>query len=137
MWQLLMRLFGKPADVKAPRDIIKPENISQADGSVTIDIGVPIYVSSVLDTNSMIPFVDWGHNTLLIKDFNREDLSVGDVIVFQPTKRASELIIHRIVETGIDNQGSYYRTKGDNTSRRDPYKLRNIHIKYLCIGILY
>ena len=137
MWSLLMRLFAKPADVKAPRDIIKTEHITQLDGSVTINLGVPSYVSSVLDTNSMVPTVDWSHNTLLIKDFNREDLECGDVVVFQPTERASELIIHRIVETGIDNQGAYYRTKGDNCTRKDPYILRNIHVRFLCIGVIY
>ncbi len=46
------------------------------------------------------------------------------------------LIIHRVVEIGEDEQGTYFITKGDNNFFSDG-KVRFGQIKYVTIGVIY
>lgn len=135
-----IRLFFQgTVDVPSPRDIIKRHQIYWNDNEGTITIhGIKgyVWITGVADTNSMDGLLDYGHTVLLIKEFDKSQLAVGDIVVFQPLENAQQ-IIHRIVEIKEDAYGRWYRTKGDNCYARDPYILRDGHIKFLCIGIIY
>ena len=135
----LRKIFIGTEDIPSPRDIIKKHQISwdYTKESITIH-GVKgyVWITGVADTNSMDGVFDYGHTVLLIKEFERNELAVGDIVVFRPTRYAQQ-IIHRIIKIGEDAQGRWYRTKGDNNYRKDPYILRDTHIKFLCIGIIY
>ncbi len=130
---LLNLIYQKIATVDrpSPRDIIKPENIEQREslGTVTITGLNGIWVTGVADTNSMDGLLDYGHSVILISEFDRDDLRVGDIVVFQGNKGR---IIHRIVSIG-----KHIRTRGDNVAFKDPYKLKKEDIEYLCVGIIY
>lgn len=126
-------------EIPSPRDIIK-----YADMSVTRDTlvirGLPTdtIIADIADTNSLDPLIDIGHNCILVPfqdyaPYRHADLEVGDLAVFQV---GTKLTSHRIIEIREDN-GRLYRFRGDNTGSADPYLLRDQHLKYLIVGIIY
>ena len=55
-----------------------------------------------------------------ISEINKDDLKVGDIVIYQATW-FPDPVIHRIVATGTDVNGTpYYVTKGDNNQVQDP-----------------
>lgn len=137
---LLSHIFRNASERPSPRDIVKPHQIfwNPDEQSVTIhSISGKVWITGVADTNSMDGLLDYGHTVILIQEFNRNELEVGDIVVFRPTTSHSHSTIHRIVEIGEDEKGRWYRTRGDNCATKDPYKLRNCHLQWLCIGIIY
>jgi len=116
------------------RDIIPYSAIKASGAKITIDFGGAVEIAEIADTNSMDPVFDIGHNAILLKDFDRSELAVGDVVVY---RLYGGLIIHRIIEITEDEGGRNYRLKGDNNDKPDPYWVRDEHIKYLMAGVIY
>ena len=91
-------------------------------------------LSSISEYIVMDGLMDIGHSILLISSFNKDDLAVGDIIVYSaPTGQ----IIHRIIKIIEDEYGRLYTCKGDNNPREDVYQIRNENIGWLMIGIIY
>jgi len=88
------------------------------------------------NTNSMDPVLDNGAIGLEIVPNSEESIHVGDIVSFR-TSWSNNLIVHRVILIGEDDQGWYCVTKGDNSVFTDPGKLRFENIEYLLIGILY
>ncbi len=91
-------------------------------------------ISRYVATKSMDPVIDATSNGLEIPVESVEQIHVGDIIAYQTN--GNELIVHRVVKIGIDEQGWYCITKGDN-SRQEDGKVRFKQIKFITIGILY
>lgn len=93
-------------------------------------------VSSIEDTNSMDPLLDAGSNTIEVLPSSPDDLSSGDVIsFFEPS--IGKIVIHRIVDVDIDEEGWFAITKGDNNKLVDDWKVRFSQIKGMLVGVLY
>lgn len=116
------------------RDIIPYSAIKVRGTKVTVDFGGAVEIADIADTNSMDPSFDIGHNAILLKDFDRSELTEGDVVVYQ---LYGGKIIHRIIAIREDGQGRLYQLKGDNNDRPDDYWIRDGHIKYLMVGVIY
>lgn len=116
------------------RDIIPYSAIKVKGSKVTIDCGGDVEIAEIADTNSMDPVFDIGHNAILLKEFNRTELAIGDVIVY---KLYGGNIIHRIIDIQQDKHGRLYKLKGDNNPKADAYQIRDEHIKYLMVGVIY
>lgn len=85
------------------------------------------------NTNSMIPLLDQG-STGIYLPYKEQDIIIGDVISFDYNGgRAS----HRVINMGIDDEGTYYQTKGDNLEQPDNIKIRKKHIKGILVGVLW
>ena len=55
-----------------------------------------------------------------INEINPDDLKIGDIVIYRATW-FPEPVIHRIIATGTDANGTpYYVTKGDNNPVSDP-----------------
>ena len=137
---LISHIYRKQTEKPSPRGVIKRDQIywNEDEGRITIhSVRGYVWITGVADTNSMDGLLDYGHTVLLIKEFDKSQLTVGDIVVYKPTLKYSNTIIHRIVEIGEDKGGRYYKTRGDNCAVKDPYKLRDNHIQFLCIGIIY
>jgi len=160
--QLLRKFFMGTVDVPSPSDIVPRESIYHLEntGMVHIDLNrlnIPltkpprVYIPSVPNTDSEDPIFDIGHNTILIAGADEEDHRIliewlaeqwrqnprtaANIIVYQMD--GGYPYIHRIVAMGEDAEGRYWRLRGDNNFRRDPYKVRDRHIRWLCIGTIY
>ena len=126
----------RTVDIPSPRDIIANADIIYSENKQTVTIHgmVGIWLTTVADTNSMDPVVDAGHTCILTSHFLRNDLRIGDCCVYW---NGSQNILHRIVAINVDEKGRYFTFRGDNTSANDKYKVRDEHVKWLLVGIIY
>lgn len=128
----------KKKEVKSPRGIIDSRNIisTSVDNSVTIR-GIPSYscLTTVADTNSMLPFVDNGDIVILTNGFSHDELAIGDIVVYQISDGT---IIHRIEDIQNSSVGRVYTCLGDNNAGiNDPYQILDEHIIWLLVGVVY
>ena len=86
------------------------------------------------DTNSMDPLLDSEANGLEIVP-REEDLNIGDVVAYR-SKKLDGLIVHRIVNESVDENGrKYYIMKGDNNSKPDLEPVYFDQIEYLLLMV--
>ena len=135
----------------SPSDIVKREAFHYDDttGILTIDFtktnipfrNVPkLWIPSIPNTDSMDPVFDFGHNNLLISGQDAEDHQrlvefiaghPGNIAVYQPQN-----IIHRVVKIGVDDQGRFFKFRGDNNLTGDPDKIRDDNISHVYAGTI-
>ena len=101
---------------------------------LTIKLEPNIKIFSIADTDSMDGLIDIGHNVIATDNIDRGKLTPGDVVIY---RIYTTLIVHRIVGIKEDANGRIYRCRGDNNVDTDPYLLRDIHIKWLVLGVVY
>jgi len=124
--------FGFYGDVKAPFDLVGLDNIEVYDDKVVIYVqGASL--SQYAPTGSMEPVLNEGSNGIRIVPLNEDEIHIGDIVSFEQEDR---LIVHRVIEKGADNEGTYFITKGDNNNVSDG-KIRFEDIKYITIGVIY
>ena len=83
----------------------------------------------------MDPLFDVGDVVLGIQQFDKNELQVGDIVIYH---NGYGNVVHRIESITVDSAGRLYRLKGDNPqSTLDPYLVRDSHILYLVVGIIY
>lgn len=126
------------AAVALPSDVLSPSNHLGEDQIKVFSDRVIISLENVswarfTDTNSMDPVLDNGANTLEIKPTSPESINPGDIISY---RHGNDILIHRVVETGYDDEGWYSLVKGDNTNDL-PAPVRFQEINGLVVGILY
>jgi hypothetical protein len=92
-------------------------------------------LKEITDTNSMDPLLDTGHTLIAKTNFDYDALVEGDIVAYHAG--SGRYICHRIIKIEYDNQGRLYTLEGDNNNNPDPYLVRNAHIKFLIVGILY
>ena len=81
----------------------------------------------------MKPVFDEKANGIRIKPKASEEINEGDIVSF---RKEQGLIVHRVIKKGIDDEGTFFITKGDN-SEVDDGKIRFEDIEYITIGILW
>jgi hypothetical protein len=128
--------FSSPSSNSAPFDFIKEEQIQILEDKVIINVeGVSL--SKYAATGSMLPVLNEYSNGIKIVPKSEEDIHVGDIITFEKEVNGNSiLIVHRVIEIGTDEKGTYFITKGDNNPISDG-KIRFKNIKYKTIGILW
>jgi hypothetical protein len=124
---------GKSIERISPGDHIKENQIKVYSNKVELEIPNAVW-SKFTDTNSMDPFLDQGSNGIEIAPKNESDISIGDIISYQST---DGVIIHRVIGTNKDEQGTYFTVKGDNNPIQDPARVRFSQIKGILVGIIY
>ena len=90
--------------------------------------------SRFTDTHSMEPVLGKYSNAIEIVPKNESEIKVGDIIVYESEQG---LIVHRVIERGVDGAGVYFITKGDNNITPDSYKVRFSRIQRIVVGIIY
>lgn len=122
--------------INSPSDRIDEENIEVYKDKIIINLkdlqGKEISWSTYADTKSMIPTIGKGCNGLEFIPESPEEINIGDMIAF---KRGDSLIIHRIIKTGIDNNGWFAITKGDNNQYNDG-RISFEDIQFVTFGII-
>ena len=112
----------------------------------SLEVNAKGEIFGIADTNSMEPLMDAGHKVLVVPFKNKDELQVGDIVVFD--RGDHPLVIHRIIELKAEG----IVTLGDNVVWKDqdfvtvnsegeftgktlytPYK----KVKYICVGIIY
>lgn len=116
----------------SPSDYVKESDIQIFKDRIVIFVD-GASLSSYAPTGSMKPMFDAESNGIRIKPLSEDDINIGDIISF---KKNNILIVHRVIEKNLDEEGIYFITKGDNNLLNDG-KVRFKDIEYKTIGILY
>lgn len=124
-----------PREINSPSDIVKENQIVIFEDKIVIYVNHAKW-SRYADTNSMDPVLDIGTNGLQIIPNSKDDINIGDIITYEPDW-TDKLVVHRVINIGEDNKGWYCVTKGDNSTRTDPGKIRFEQVRYLLIGVIY
>ncbi len=124
--------YSNPNTNSAPFDFIQPQDIEIYPDKVIININ-GASMSSYADTGSMKPLLDAGTNGIRIQPQSDEQIHVGDIISFS---HGNNLIVHRVIEKGVDDEGVYFITQGDNNDVSDG-KIRFSNIKYLTVALIW
>ncbi len=93
----------------------------------------PIELRKIDTTGSMWPNLKGGGYVIVTAP---EDLKVDDIVIISASVYERE-VVHRIIETGEDTEGVWYRTQGDNNSVPDGKVLRWSDISYKVVGVIY
>lgn len=120
------------SEQKSPSDFIPEKNIMADDESVTFFINDPV-LSRYQDSNSMNPVLGKGATGVGFRPDSPDDVRVGDVVSFW---QDGNLVVHRVIEKGIDDKGIYFITKGDNSYVNDG-KIRFSNIDSVLVAIIY
>lgn len=118
--------------LSAPYDFIKENQIITYKDKIILEIE-DYSLSTYAPSKSMVPVLDSKANGIGIKPKSEDDLHVGDIITF---KQGDDLIVHRIVEKGIDKDGWFFITKGDNNNITDG-KIRFSQIDSVLVALIY
>ena len=86
------------------------------------------------NTNSMDPVLDADTHALEVPPRTPEDIHVGDIVSYALD---GEIIVHRVIRIGSDDEGWYAILKGDNNPAPDPEKMRFSQIHGIVVGIIY
>ena len=116
----------------APGDWIDENQVKVYSDKIVIDID-GASLSKYADSGSMKPVLDRQSNGIRIVPKTENDIKVGDIVSY---KNGNELIVHRVVEKSVDEEGVYFILKGDNNNYSDG-KVRFKDIKYVTIGVLW
>ena len=126
------RYSGVGEGAVAPSDLVEEKDIVVFDDMLVLKVG-GISLSSYRDTGSMSPVFDKGANGIRVVPKGEDDISVGDIVSY---RRDGILIVHRVIDKGVDEDGTYFVMKGDNNPVVDG-KVRFDDIAYLTIGVIY
>lgn len=130
--QMPLTLLGGQEN-SSPGDWVKEEQIQVYPQRVILDIPGAKW-AGFTNTNSMDPFIDETANAIEITPSNPEAIDLGDVISYQT---AYGVLIHRVIERGVDEEGYYYIVKGDNNRFQDPFKVRFTDVQGVVVAVIY
>ena len=116
----------------APSGKITEDSILLFDDEIILKIANTT-ISAYENTGSMKPVFDYTSHGIRIKPSSPDDISIGDIVSF---RKGGELIVHRVIEKEVDENGIYFVTKGDGNFFSDG-KVRYEDIEYITIGILW
>jgi len=120
------------SDVSAPNDWVDTDDIVVFDDMVILRIPNAT-LSSYADSGSMKPVFDKGANGIRVVPESADDIDLGDIVSYRFGKI---LVVHRVVEKGIDEDGTYFIMKGDNNLLSDE-RVRFEDIEYVTIGVIW
>ncbi len=118
----------------SPYDWISQNSIHVFNNQVILDINNPEW-ASFTDTNSMDPVIDDTAHAIEIVPKTSDDIHLGDIVSYKAD--SGDVIIHRVIGKGEDDQGPFFIFKGDNNPARDPGKIRWEQIQRVVVAIIY
>lgn len=120
------------ANVDAPSDKVSEKDIVVLQDMIIVKVSNAT-LSSYAPSGSMRPLFDEGANGIRVKPTDHHDVQEGDIVSY---RLGEKLIVHRVIEKGIDEAGIYFLMKGDNNSVSDG-KIRFEDIEYVTVGVIW
>ena len=116
----------------APSDWVNEKDITVFEDMIILKIPNSS-ISNYAPTGSMKPLFDEGANGIRIIPKSEGSIKVGDIVSF---RKEDKLIVHRVVDKGIDEKGVYFITRGDNNDLDDG-KIRFDEIEFITVGVIW
>ncbi len=120
--------------ILTPASRVSREDILLKQDEIIIRIDNPVS-TSIADTGSMLPLISHDTKVIQIQPSNHSEIQPGDIISFDNGE--GRRIIHRVIETGFDEEGWYAVTKGDNALLEDSERVRFSQIRRVLVAIIY
>jgi uncharacterized protein Veg len=127
--------YGMMSSGLAPYDWVEQGRIHVYPSHIRIELKNAVW-ANFTNTHSMIPILSSKSNAIQIKPAKETDKHIGDIISFK-TNGNKKRIIHRVIGVGLDEQGWFCLTKGDNNKEEDPFKIRFKHIERVVVAVIY
>ena len=121
-------------NTSSPSDWIKENQIVVQKDKVVINIENAKW-AKFTDTDSMLPFLDENSNAIELIPRNENDIKIGDIVSYRAF--TNDIVIHRVIEKGTDEQGTYFILKGDNNPYPDPEKVRFSQVQRVLVAVIY
>lgn len=118
-------------EISSPYNRIKEDDLQLFPDKLIINFP-GIALASYTDTNSMDPLLDEKTTGVEVIPRTEEEIHIGDIVAYESN---NDLIPHRVIQIGGDEQGWYAIVKGDNSESLE--KIRFKQIKYVLIGVFY
>ncbi len=128
----LNSVIASSNNVNSPSNWVDQNSIIVYEDKIVINIENSS-LSRYAPTGSMKPVFDYGANGIRVVPETPEQINVGDIVSF---RKGNNLIVHRVVKKGEDEEGIYFITKGDNNSYTDG-KIRFEEIEYVTVGVIW
>ena len=125
---------GLKSNMSSPSNSISEDKILVYDEYVMINQSGLVWFT-VLNTDSMLPFIDAGNHVLGKSITNESEIHIGDVITY--TDSRGEYIMHRIININNDENGTYYTLQGDNNYYPDLDKVRFSQMSFKVVSVVY
>ena len=119
-------------DPSSPSNWLSEEDIIIFDDHIVLKVANAT-LSNYSPSGSMKPLFDIGANGIRIVPTDPDQIEVGDIVSFRIDRI---LTVHRVVEKGLDGEGIYFITQGDNNVFSDD-KIRLEEIEYVTIGVIW
>ena len=120
-------------EVPSPSNRVEENQIHVYPNQIILDIDHASW-ARFTNTNSMDPFIDENSHAIEIMPTYPLQIQVGDIIAYQ---LGNTVVIHRVIERGIDSIGTYYIVKGDNNVLQDPIPVRFEQVRGVVVAIIY
>lgn len=117
----------------APSNYLNQSQIHLTNNSFCVDVENPS-MTAYASTGSMIPTIDENTNGIRITPKNESEINVGDLITYI---RDGDMIIHRVIKIGHDEEGWYAILLGDNNQGHIDGKVRFSNITKKTIALIY
>jgi len=90
----------------------------------------------VVTSDSMLPTLK-PHDLIIVKEVSIDEIQVGDIIAFGSYSEQIDIIAHRVIAIGKDEDGKLgIDTKGDNVDAPDPWTIYDENIVGEVIDVL-
>jgi len=130
--------------VSAPNDWVSEKDIIIFDDMIVLRVENAT-LSSYAGTGSMKPVFDKGANGIRVVPGSADEIDVGDIVSYKFGPQLDSLwhqtgqgmlVVHRVVDKGIDDDGVYFVMKGDNNLIADE-KVRFEDVEYVTVGVIW
>ncbi len=122
------------ASIPGPKDRIAEDKIMIKSNKVEISVDSPL-IAKFTDTGSMLPSITSTSNAIEIVPDSPAEISVGDIVSYKTEEGL--VVIHRVIETGTDQEGWYGVMQGDNRNIPDQDKVRFSQVERIVVAIIY
>jgi len=130
--------------VSAPNDWVSEKDIIIFDDMIVLRVENAT-LSSYAGTGSMKPVFDKGANGIRVVPGSADEIDVGDIVSYKFGPQLDSLwhqtgqgmlVVHRVVDKGIDDEGVYFVMKGDNNLIADE-RVRFEDVEYVTVGVIW
>src|SRR3989339_1401103 len=122
MANMAVSIFSESPEKSSPSDTVKEGQIQVFEDRIVINVSNAGW-AGYRDSNSMDPVIDSEANGIVVIPESEDEINVGDIVSYTPAG-SEDLVVHRIVNVGSDDEGRFYTLKGDNNSSSDPDRVR-------------
>ncbi len=133
-YDILMQIgIAGAVERQSPANRITTDAIKVTDHQVILNLQ-DVRWAEFTNTDSMDPLFDQSNHALEMIPLFPSEIQEGDIISYITE---NGIIIHRVIKIGIDSEGWFAVTKGDNILFKDKEKVRFSQVVGVVVAILY